>query len=103
MLPGFAPGRLISEPATYALVAGGVTAFLFFATGLQRGAVTVTTAAVVVGETTVPAAVGVIWLGDQVRRGFVPVGLTGFLLALTGALLLARFGEPVTEPVPQSG
>jgi drug/metabolite transporter (DMT)-like permease len=103
MLPGFAPGRLISEPATYALVGGGVTAFLFFATGLQRGAVTVTTAAVVVGETTVPAAVGVIWLGDQVRRGFVPVGLTGFLLALTGALLLTRFGEPVAEPVPQGG
>jgi drug/metabolite transporter (DMT)-like permease len=103
MLPGFAPGRLISEPATYALVGGGVTAFLFFATGLQRGAVTITTAAVVVGETTVPAAVGVIWLGDQVRHGFVPVGLTGFLLALTGALLLTRFGEPVAEPVPQSG
>jgi hypothetical protein len=58
---------------------------------------------VVVGETTVPAAVGVIWLGDQVRRGFVPVGLTGFLLALTGALLLTRFGEPVAEPVPQGG
>jgi drug/metabolite transporter (DMT)-like permease len=102
MLPGFAPARLISDPATYALV-GGVTAFLFFATGLQRGAVTVTTAAVVVGETTVPAAVGVIWLGDQVRRGFVPVGLAGFLLALTGALLLTRFGEPVADPVLQSG
>src|SRR5947199_5140147 len=98
MLPGFTSGRMISDPATYALVGGGIIAFLFFATGLQ-GAVTVTTAAVVVGETTAPAAVGVVWLGDQVRRGFVPVGLTGFLLALTGALLLARFGEPVAEPV----
>src|SRR5439155_12749078 len=96
MLPGFAPGRMIGDSATYALVGGGVMAFLFFATALQR-AVTVTTAAVVVGETTAPAAVGVVWLGDQVRRGFVPVGLTGFLLALAGALLLARFGEPVAE------
>jgi len=103
VLPGFAPGRLIAEPATYALVGGALMAFLFFATGLQRGAVTVTTAAVVVGETAVPAAVGVVWLGDQVRPGFVPVGLAGFLLAVAGALLLTRFGEPVAGPVPETG
>src|SRR5213080_1302213 len=103
VLPGFAPGRLIADPATYALVGGALMAFLFFATGLQRGAVTVTTAAVVVGETAVPAAVGVVWLGDQVRPGFVPVGLAGFLLAVAGALLLTRFGEPVAGPVPETG
>jgi drug/metabolite transporter (DMT)-like permease len=103
VLSGFAPGRLVTDPATYALVGGALLAFLFFATGLQRGAVTITTAAVVVGETTVPAAVGVVWLGDQIRPGFALVGLVGFLLALTGALLLTRFGEPVAQPVPEGG
>lgn len=97
LLPGFAPRQLILDPATYALVGGGLVAFLFFATGLQRGAVTVTTAAVVVGETTVPAALGLVWLGDQIRPGFAAVALAGFLLALTGALLLTRFGELVPE------
>src|SRR2546421_4032880 len=100
LLPGFAPGRLITDPATYALVGGAPIAFLFFATGLQRGSVTVTTAAVVIGETAVPAAIGVFWLGDQIRPGFVPVGLAGFLLAVSGALVLTRVGEPIAEPAP---
>jgi len=78
-------------------LAAWVGARLFFATGLQRGAVTVTTAAVVVGETIVPAAVGVVALGDQIRPGFVPVAVAGFVVALTGALLLTRFGEPVEQ------
>ena len=96
-LTDFSPVRLVADPATYALIGGGLVAFLFFATGLQRGAVTVTTAAVVVGETIVPAAVGVVALGDQIRPGFVPVAVAGFVVALTGALLLTRFGEPVEQ------
>lgn len=85
--------HLLRDPAVYALVIGGAMAFLFYATALQRGAVTTVTAAVVIGETLMPALVGVIVLGDRTRAGFVPVAVVGFAVAVAGALTLARFGE----------
>jgi drug/metabolite transporter (DMT)-like permease len=92
-LPDLSPAHLVRDPATYAVVGGGVVAFLFFATGLQRGAVTVTTGAMVVGETLAPAAVGVLLLGDRTRPGFAPIAVAGFVIAVAGTLALARFGE----------
>jgi drug/metabolite transporter (DMT)-like permease len=99
-LRDLSPAHLLRDPATYALVGAGVVAFLFFATGLQRGAVTVTTGAMVVGETLAPAAVGVLLLGDRTRPGFAPVAIAGFVVAVAGTLALARFGE--VEPAPGS-
>jgi drug/metabolite transporter (DMT)-like permease len=97
-LPDLSPAHLVRDPATYALVGGGVIAFLFFATGLQRGAVTVTTGAMVVGETLAPAAVGVLLLGDRTRPGFAPVAVAGFIVAVAATLALARFGEVAPSP-----
>jgi drug/metabolite transporter (DMT)-like permease len=92
-LTGLSPRHLVADPAAYALVAGGLAAFLCYATSLQHGSVTVATAATVVGETVVPALVGVAVLGDQPRAGFTAVAVAGFALSLVGALTLARFGE----------
>jgi hypothetical protein len=75
-----------------------VAAVLFFATALQRGSVTTTTGAVVVAETLMPALVGLFLLGDGTRHGFAWVAVVGFVMAVTGALVLARFGEPPAEP-----
>jgi hypothetical protein len=94
-LTSLSPLDLLRDPTTYAMGLGGVTAMLFYATALQRGSVTTTTAAVVVAETLVPAAIGIWLLGDQTRHGYVPVALAGFVLAVVGTLALARFGEPV--------
>lgn len=99
-MPDLSPRHLIRDPATYALILGGVVTFLFYVTGLQRGAVTVVTAAVVVGETLLPAAVGVLVLGDHTRPGMMPLGLAGFILAVAGAFGLTRFGE---LPQPSGG
>jgi drug/metabolite transporter (DMT)-like permease len=88
-------GHLIRDPALYALVIGGVVSFLFYATALQRFAVTTVTAAVIIAETLFPSLVGVIVLGDRTRPGFIPVAVAGFVVAIAGAILLARFGEPV--------
>jgi drug/metabolite transporter (DMT)-like permease len=93
VIPSLDPGRLITDPAAYAAIIASVTGFLFFAAALQRGSVTATTAALVVGETAVPALVGLILLGDETRHGFAPVGVAGFLLAVGGALALSRYGE----------
>lgn len=87
------PARLVREPAVYLLVVGGVLGFLLYTTALQRGSVTTATAAMVVGETTAPAGVGLLVLGDSARPGLVPVAVFGFVLAVAGALSLARFGE----------
>ena len=85
--------HLLTEPALYAMAVSGLIAFLFYATALQRGSVTTTTAALIVGETFAPAIVGLAVLGDHARPGFVPVAVAGFLIAVGGAIALARFGE----------
>ncbi|MBR7829071.1 hypothetical protein KDK95_22380 [Actinospica sp. MGRD01-02] len=99
VLPSIEPAKLVTEPAAYAAVIASVTGFLFFTTALQRGSVNATAAALVVGETAVPALIGVTLLGDSARPGYGVVGVFGFLLAVGGALALARFAEiPEQEP-----
>lgn len=88
----FSPWDLLRDPAAYALAVGGIVAMLFFATALQRGSVTTATAAVVITETVVPAALGVWLFSDGTNHP--GLAITGFILAVTGALALARFGEP---------
>jgi hypothetical protein len=91
------PLDLLGNPATYAVAAGGLVSMLFLATALQKGSVTTTTAAVVVAETCIPAAIGVIVLHDETRRHMTGVAIVGFLLAVAATLALARFGEAPQE------
>jgi drug/metabolite transporter (DMT)-like permease len=93
VLPGFAPQQLIRDPAAYALAAAGVVSFMLYATALEDGSVMVATAAVVLAETTAPAVVGVLFLGDHAREGLGGVAVLGFSLAVVCAVALARFGE----------
>lgn len=81
------------NPALYALAAGGAAGFLLLTSALQRGSVTTTVAAMVVGETVAPALVGVLWLGDTARPGLGWLVVAGFVVAVAGTLMLARFGE----------
>lgn len=98
ILVGFSPTDLIRDPASYALAAAGVISFMFYASALEHGDVTVATAATVLTETVLPSIVGVMFLGDTTRHGLVGVAVAGFALAIVGAVSLARFGE--TEPTP---
>ncbi|MEU3472634.1 hypothetical protein [Rhodococcus sp. NPDC006774] len=88
-----------ASPATWALVLGGVTALLTYSVALQRGTVTQATAPVVVGETIAPAIVGLTLLGDAPRPGWGIVAAIGFVLAVAGAVSLARHGE-IEEEAP---
>ena len=97
VLPGFSPHELIRDPAAYALAAAGIVSFMFYATALEGGSVTVATAAVVLAETTPPAVVGVMFLGDHTRPGLGGVAVLGFSLAIVCAVALARFGETDEE------
>lgn len=93
VLPGFSPQHLVRDPAAYALAAAGVVSFMLYATALEDGSVTVATAAVVLAETTPPAVVGIMFLGDHTRPGLGGVAVLGFSLAVVCAVALARFGE----------
>ncbi|MEZ0091247.1 hypothetical protein [Streptacidiphilus sp. EB129] len=91
---------LLSEPATYALLAGGGVSFAFMTEGVRGGKVTTATASMVLGETALPAVLGVILLGDGTRPGMLPLAVAGFAVAVAGALALARFGEVAPPPEP---
>ena len=93
VLNGFAPLQLARDPAAYAIAAAGIVSFMFYATALEAGSVTVATAAVVLSETVPPAVIGVIFLGDQTRHGLAAVAWGGFFIAVASAVMLARFGE----------
>jgi len=104
VLNGFAPLTLVRDPATYALIAAGIVSFLFYATALEGGSVTVATAGVVLAETLPPAAVGVVFLGDRTRPGLGGLAIAGFALAVCCAVALARFGEaPENGPPDRPG
>ncbi|HUZ23383.1 MAG TPA: hypothetical protein VMV07_06430 [Streptosporangiaceae bacterium] len=93
ILPGFSPAQLVRDPASYTLAAAGIVSFMLYASALEGGSVTVATAAVVLAETTPPAIVGVLFLGDSTRHGMQGVAVLGFILAVCCAVALARFGE----------
>jgi drug/metabolite transporter (DMT)-like permease len=93
VLNGFDPVHLIRDPAAYALAAAGIVSFLFYASALEGGSVTVAVAAVVLVETIPPAAVGITLLGDKTRHGLAALAIAGFILAVICAVQLARFGQ----------
>jgi drug/metabolite transporter (DMT)-like permease len=98
MLPeDLSVAAVLTSPATYALVISGALALLTYSTALQRGTVTQATAPLVVGETVLPAIVGLLLLGDEPRAGWGWVATVGFVLAVAGAVSLSRHGELEVE------
>jgi drug/metabolite transporter (DMT)-like permease len=91
--PDLAPGALVRDPATWALVAGGTIAFHHYSAALQRGGVLTATSAMTVAQTVGPALVGVLALGDEVRAGALPLAVAGLALAVTGVAVLTRYDE----------
>ncbi|MFJ7153813.1 hypothetical protein ACIQUQ_02635 [Streptomyces sp. NPDC101118] len=107
----FDPPALLADPALYAIVIAGVGGMYLHTVALQIGSVNGATAALVVGETVLPGAIGVLWLGDASRPGFAWLAAVGFALAVAGAVAVAWYGnhdtpapaEPPTDlrvPVP---
>ncbi|MFF4329263.1 hypothetical protein ACFYZT_22480 [Streptomyces sp. NPDC001591] len=99
-------GTLVTDPALYAILVAGVGGMYLHTVALQIGSVNGATAALVVGETVLPGAIGVLWLGDASRPGLAWLAVAGFVLAVTGAVAVAWYGNhdgaeaPAEEPVP---
>jgi len=90
---------LLLDPALWAMAIAGILGLLLYAMALQRGSVTVATAATVVTETLVPAAIGITLLGDRPAHGRTTLAAAGFAVTVTGSLLLARYGAAPAETV----
>ncbi|RGC68580.1 hypothetical protein C5N14_12840 [Micromonospora sp. MW-13] len=88
------PSALLVSPVSYTMVLAGLTGLLLYATALQRGSVTVASASTILGQTMAPAVAGWLLLGDRVRPGTEPVAVLGFILAVAGAVTLARHAQP---------
>ncbi|MGW7414187.1 hypothetical protein [Streptomyces sp. NPDC054863] len=86
-------GTLLTDPALYAVLVAGIGGMYLHTVALQIGSVNGATAALVVGETVLPGLIGVVWLGDASRPGFGWVAVTGFVLAVAGAVAVAWYGK----------
>lgn len=94
-----------SETMFPALTIGlyGLLGFWLYSVALARTSVTAATAPLVLLETVVPAVVGLTLFGDQVRDGWWPFAVVGFVLSILGSLVLsgaeARL-EHLVQPQP---
>jgi len=61
-----------------------------------------TSAALIVAQTFVPAAVGVAWLGDEVRAGWWPAVVVGLLLSTAGAAVLGQKSREAGEALNEA-
>lgn len=100
----FDAGALLCDPALYAIGVAGIGGMYLHTVALQIGSVNGATAALVVGETVLPGAIGVLWLGDASRAGLGWMAVLGFVLAVGGAVAVAWYGsEGVAEEVGAAG
>ena len=83
----------LSDPGLWAILAQGGLGMLLFATALQRGSVTSTTALMFAVETVVPAYIGLAFLGDRTRPGYGVIAALGFVLTIGGTVALATHDE----------
>lgn len=76
--------------AALAVSVFGLLGFWTYSTGLERAGVSPVTAPLIVLQTALPGALGVLALGDGVRPGWWAAVVSGLLLAIAGAVEVSR-------------
>ncbi|MQW76557.1 hypothetical protein GHK92_11775 [Nocardioides sp. dk4132] len=78
-----------------------LVAFWVYSRAMSGGAVAAASAPMIVGQTFIPAAVGILALGDGVREGWGWAVVAGLLVSTYGAVRLARAqARAATRPDP---
>lgn len=75
----------------------GTLGFWLYSVALDRAPVSSVSAPLIVLQTFLPALIGVVLLGDEVRPGWWPGILVGLVLCTGGAIVLS--GDGITSPV----
>ncbi|HWC23733.1 MAG TPA: hypothetical protein VG502_15675 [Flexivirga sp.] len=83
----------VFQPQLWALIVAGAVALVAYGFALDRGRTTSVAAITFATETVIPAAIGLAFLGDGVRSGFVIVAVLGFVATLGGCVALAGHAE----------
>ena len=99
ILRGLGPLTLIADPAAWAMGFAALLGLLISATALQRASVVTVTATVVAVDAVAAGLLGLVVCGDRPVPGGELYAVVGFVLALGGALGLARFGAPAEEEI----
>lgn len=86
--------------AAVCIPAYGLLGFWLYSSGLERAAVPVATAPMIVLQTAGPAVIGVALLGDGVRPGWWWAAAVGLLLATAGATLAGDAAAPTANRPP---
>lgn len=80
--------HIIFNPLFLAIIAYGLVGIYFFSVALQRQHASIVNATMIVIETIVSIAIGLLLLGDQPKAGLWTVVSAGAFLAVLGALLI---------------
>jgi drug/metabolite transporter (DMT)-like permease len=80
----------MTDPAAWAVLVNGAIGAVAYGSALATGAITAVAAVTFTVETLLPAGVGMMFLGDQVRPGYGLLVWVGLLGTLLGAVILAR-------------
>lgn len=94
------PVEAVVVASALAVPTFSLVAFWLYSLGMRRSAVSSATAAMIVVQTFLPAAIGVALLGDGVRPGWWPGVTAGLVLATAGAVSLSR--SPAASATPSS-
>lgn len=87
---GIAGLDYLSFACSFAVPAYGAIAFWLYSVALNRTTAVGASGSVIVYQTLVPSVVGLVWLGDGIKTGWVAGVMAGLLLAMAGALVLGR-------------
>ncbi|MGI5499041.1 hypothetical protein [Lentzea sp. CA-135723] len=82
---------LVLEPAAWSIALNGLIAAVVFAMALQKGGPTGVTAIMFTTNTALSSFVGLVYLDDNVRDGYMTAAAIGFVLAIAGAIAVAHY------------
>jgi drug/metabolite transporter (DMT)-like permease len=85
------------SPLVLIMSVAGVLGFTLYSVALQRGRVTMATAPMIVLQTVLPSAAGLIILGDQVRDGGEFLVAVGLLCVLVSAVVLIKVEDRLRD------
>jgi drug/metabolite transporter (DMT)-like permease len=82
--------QVVTDPVVYCLLGYAALGLGFYTVALARGAVGPVVGVLAVTETLAPGLLGLLFLGDGVRPGWIPAFVLGLVLAMGGVVVLAR-------------
>jgi drug/metabolite transporter (DMT)-like permease len=89
--------QLVLEPSVWAILANGLVAAALFAMALQKTGATANTAILFTTNTVLSSLIGVLYLDDRVREGFLVAAVAGFVCAIAGAVGTAHYASIATR------